>query len=354
MKFLAIFLAIPILAVSGALTPQDVMRFGSARQRCSNEYTVDPTSIERARAGERVNDPEFDCFVACILQGMDLMGSDGSLDTNAAIDKVPNAPFHDALVAAISSCSNERGKNNCDTARRLIACIQDKGVLAGPGRGPDHAAWAKCMEESGLEKESFRNTPPDDPKKKCFDACLMKHHGHLKEDGTVDVEKMIADLPPDVEDRERISGAITECAANKNDDQCETAYLIRNCLIEKDAIPFPGKMMKMMKKCMAENGIEDFKDLQSGDQKTKCFGACMMKEKGILNEDGTVDTEKAVASLPPDVPDRDRIAEAITECSAKKGADDCETAGLIWDCLQEKDALPPMPHHGHHHRHHGP
>lgn len=64
---------IQILFSQGALTPRDLMQFAASRERCGREFTVDPTSIDRVRAGEMINDPEFDCYMACILEGMNLV-----------------------------------------------------------------------------------------------------------------------------------------------------------------------------------------------------------------------------------------------------------------------------------------
>nr|UEN71173.1 odorant-binding protein 8 [Gregopimpla kuwanae] len=111
-----------------ALTPQDIIQFGAVRRNCENRFTVDPTSIERARAGEVVNDPEFDCMVACVLDGMNLMTPDGRLNANAALSKLPEGYNQGAVANAINSCANERGRNKCETAHRLYVCLNATGI----------------------------------------------------------------------------------------------------------------------------------------------------------------------------------------------------------------------------------
>lgn len=99
---------------------------------------VNQNVVNRARQGEIVNDPQFDCFAACLLGQIGLVSlfffffyfilskyfirllkiiiiyltnqtnNDGSLNANVAAAKVPfNYPNRDSIVNAIYYCSNQ-------------------------------------------------------------------------------------------------------------------------------------------------------------------------------------------------------------------------------------------------------
>ncbi|XP_074100217.1 general odorant-binding protein 56d-like [Cotesia typhae] len=117
-----------------------------------------------------------------------------------------------------------------------------------------------------------------------------------------------------------------------------------------------AKHKATFEKCLKEGGIEKeelhkaheaYKNGEEPDQKVKCFDACLAKEMGAM-VDGQFNKDKMLEKLPADIPDREKMVEAITKCSEEKGSDDCQTAYLVTKCMHDSKALPP-PHHHHHH-----
>nr|XP_046487935.1 general odorant-binding protein 19d-like [Neodiprion pinetum] len=98
-----------------------------------------------------------------------------------------------------------------------------------------------------------------------------------------------------------------------------------------------------LKKCAEDSGI-DLADLESvkngeaaADEKMNCFGACILKGVNVLDEEGTVHKEVAIDMIPEDAP-RDEAIKLIETCAEHKGKDDCDTAGLIFNCLLDNKA----------------
>uniref|UniRef100_A0A0C9R1T1 Obp56d_3 protein n=2 Tax=Fopius arisanus TaxID=64838 RepID=A0A0C9R1T1_9HYME len=95
-------------------------------------------------------------------------------------------------------------------------------------------------------------------------------------------------------------------------------------------------------KCIEITGLDPdvFKSLhetgfENADDKVKCFGACLLKQIGVMAEDGSVDVETAKSLVPSDMPNHDRIVEFIETCHAEKGANECETAHAIGMCMHK-------------------
>ncbi|KAK0088543.1 hypothetical protein PV325_011604 [Microctonus aethiopoides] len=110
----------------------------------------------------------------------------------------------------------------------------------------------------------------------------------------------------------------------------------------------PPHIKAAVKKCNEEAGgdestmekIRNFEEID--DPKFKCFHACIMKAAGSMNEDGTINEEKSIEDIPQDMPDREKMIEAIKACKDEKGADECETAEKIAKCFMGN--MPPRKH----------
>uniref|UniRef100_A0A1S5VFG7 Odorant binding protein n=1 Tax=Meteorus pulchricornis TaxID=51522 RepID=A0A1S5VFG7_9HYME len=129
MQYLTTLLLASIaFAVVTALTPQDIINARMTIQRCNNG-NVDPSLITQALGGQMVNDREFDCFIACILEGIRVSNADGSLNVDNALSKLPqNIASRDIIVDAIKSCGDQRGDDKCETAHMLYQCMQEKNI----------------------------------------------------------------------------------------------------------------------------------------------------------------------------------------------------------------------------------
>lgn len=96
-----------------------------------------------------------------------------------------------------------------------------------------------------------------------------------------------------------------------------------------------------------KNAFEKRRNGEELDAETKkkfgCTTQCVMEKQGVW-KDGGLDTA-ALEEKMPGFKMLDKITNAkeiIQECAAKKGADDCETAFEIVECMKSKM---PHPHH---------
>lgn len=75
------------------------------------------------------------------------------------------------------------------------------------------------------------------------------------------------------------------------------------------------------------------KDFKTDDHDVYCFVKCMGDKSGILNANGEVDMDKAIAAH-EDMKEKEEVLKAAhTKCATEKGADACETAFKQWRCL---------------------
>nr|QNL14937.1 odorant-binding protein 11 [Aulacocentrum confusum] len=67
--------------------------------------------------------------MACLLQGLKLVNPDGSLNSQVAIDKIPDTiDSRDIIVNAINVCSQRKGSEPCSTAHELFNCIHENKI----------------------------------------------------------------------------------------------------------------------------------------------------------------------------------------------------------------------------------
>ncbi|XP_012287798.1 general odorant-binding protein 69a [Orussus abietinus] len=91
-------------------------------------------------------------------------------------------------------------------------------------------------------------------------------------------------------------------------------------------------------KCIQETGVDPnlLARAQKGealdDRKVQCFGACLLQGMNIMDASGAFSKENAVA-LAPENFFRGSIVEMINTCGDQKGADACETAGKVFECM---------------------
>ncbi|KAK0183053.1 hypothetical protein PV327_001131 [Microctonus hyperodae] len=123
------FLTLSVVIVKSALTPEDLMNLQMSLRRCKSSNQVDPSLMSQALNGQMVNNHEFDCFIACILQGIGVTSEDGSLKADTAIDKIPESfQSRDVIINAIRSCSSRKGSDKCQTAHILFECMHEKNI----------------------------------------------------------------------------------------------------------------------------------------------------------------------------------------------------------------------------------
>ncbi|XP_015434872.1 PREDICTED: general odorant-binding protein 56d-like [Dufourea novaeangliae] len=93
--------------------------------------------------------------------------------------------------------------------------------------------------------------------------------------------------------------------------------------------------------CLAETGVdaqtvEDAKNgnVAENDEKLACFGSCMLKRIGIMNQDGSVNEEITRKRVPASVP-KEQVDDLINKCKDTTGANDCDKAAKLIKCFKE-------------------
>ncbi|THK33067.1 uncharacterized protein LOC107039382 [Diachasma alloeum] len=129
MKLLVAVLILSVAFVSAAFTAADIVRFQRTLEKCRTKNDLSDEVLERVLNGEIVDEPDFNCFAACLLQNYELLREDGSFNVELAVSKIPqDADFAQPLTDAIKTCSARRGTDNCKTAHLLFVCMYEKDV----------------------------------------------------------------------------------------------------------------------------------------------------------------------------------------------------------------------------------
>ncbi|XP_058808521.1 uncharacterized protein LOC131674058 [Phymastichus coffea] len=98
----------------------------------------------------------------------------------------------------------------------------------------------ECLTEFELTKEMLKSPDFEDPKIKCFAACVMKKGDRLTEgkasvDKEVELAKMYMSDQIDDSLEENFTGCVNE--ANEEKDDCAVAGSLFKCIVEKYKIP---------------------------------------------------------------------------------------------------------------------
>nr|QGW50319.1 odorant-binding protein 24 [Chouioia cunea] len=117
----------------------------------------------------------------------------------------------------------------------IAGCVY--GDLSEDHREARKQRLDKCRKEMGITEENPLSRPPnlDDPKEKCFYACLMKESGKLV-DGKMVAEKVLsAEKKRRPNYNDDIEAKLTYCVetANEQSDECEMAATMKKCTFEK-------------------------------------------------------------------------------------------------------------------------
>ncbi|XP_033216975.1 general odorant-binding protein 56a-like isoform X2 [Belonocnema kinseyi] len=98
------------------------------------------------------------------------------------------------------------------------------------------------------------------------------------------------------------------------------------------------------KTCMKQTGIDEGmlekllkeKNMDQNNKKLSCFVACMSKTIGWMNADGSINESKLIVRGGVD---KQRAVMMRNKCKVMKGANDCETAWKVINCMYEEDKL---------------
>lgn len=111
-----------------------------------------------------------------------------------------------------------------------VVLIVDTTALEGEMAELAKMLRDSCLDETGadialIDKVNNGADLMPDPKLKCYIKCVMETAGMLSE-GTVDVEAVIAILPPELQKHADI---MRGCGTQKGSDDCDTAFLTQAC-----------------------------------------------------------------------------------------------------------------------------
>nr|QNC49766.1 odorant binding protein 1 [Trissolcus japonicus] len=101
-----------------------------------------------------------------------------------------------------------------------------------------------------------------------------------------------------------------------------------------------AKLKEHKEHCFTETGVDPavVENVKKGqfvqDPKLACFTACVMKRIGVMNANGSINEEVARAKLPATV-SVEKAAEILGSCKSLKGANDCETAVMVFKCYMQ-------------------
>lgn len=71
------------------------------------------------------------------------------------------------------------------------------------------------------------------------------------------------------------------------------------------------------------------------DQDVKCMLHCIGNDMGEMDTQGIINIEKSLQNVPANV-NKDVVRAIEQECTAMKGANECETAFIQFKCISDK------------------
>ncbi|VEN34165.1 unnamed protein product [Callosobruchus maculatus] len=241
----------------------------------------------------------------------------------------------------------------------------------------------ECLGQTGVDENLILNARkgefPEDPKLKCYMRCILNEIGTIEDDGSIDVDGVLAVLPEEFKDQ--AEPVFRKCANIGGSDPCDIVFLTNKCAYaenpsEKDKLVNAAHLhMKIMltnlngplkllllfcfatkamglseemqeladmlhKTCVEETSAneDDISNARRGqfadDEKFKCYIFCIMAQMACIEDDGTIDEEATIAVLPDEF--KDKAAPIVRKCGTIKGATPCESAWLTHKCYQSE------------------
>ncbi|XP_003428235.1 uncharacterized protein LOC100680258 [Nasonia vitripennis] len=99
----------------------------------------------------------------------------------------------------------------------------------------DIDARNKCLKEHGftIEPKYVSAYKTIDIRAKCYASCLMRETGVVKEDGSIDLNKVLEKIS-DSENKtldEVVKKSFIPCTEKKGDNDCDTGHQILTCIV---------------------------------------------------------------------------------------------------------------------------
>ncbi|XP_048520680.1 uncharacterized protein LOC109537273 [Dendroctonus ponderosae] len=219
-----------------------------------------------------------------------------------------------------------------------------------------------CIGETGAAEDAITNARNGDFSEadsfKCYIKCLLSQMAIIDDnDGTIDVDAMVAVLPEEIQ--EATEPIIRKCGSIIGANPCDSAWLTHKCYYKEGPeinhcimliLPAIRALSDEMKElaqmlhntCVAETGVnEDFirkvnaEKIFADDENLKCYIKCLMAQMACIDDDGIIDEEATIAILPEEY--QALAAPVIRACGTKHGANPCENAWLSHRCYAEME-----------------
>ncbi|XP_075988118.1 B1 protein-like isoform X1 [Anticarsia gemmatalis] len=91
---------------------------------CLKESGVKPEVIAEAKKGHFTDDEGLKKFTLCFFQKAGIVGSDGKLNVETALSKLPPGVDKTEAEKVLEGCKNKTGKDAADTAFEILKCYR--------------------------------------------------------------------------------------------------------------------------------------------------------------------------------------------------------------------------------------
>lgn len=89
---------------------------------CIKQTGVNPDLIKEARQGQFAEDEALKKFTLCFFQKSGIFSSDGKLNAEVALSKLPAGVDKVAVKKVLEDCKTKTGKDAADTAYKIFKC----------------------------------------------------------------------------------------------------------------------------------------------------------------------------------------------------------------------------------------
>ncbi|XP_015524684.1 B2 protein-like [Neodiprion pinetum] len=124
-----IILASLATAINGKAVPKAlaVLTKGLHRE-CASETKVPEAVITKGQNGEFSDQPEFKCYLKCLLAKLDLISESSEVDYDGMI-RMLSPDIKETGTKMINDCRGTTGMDSCDTAYNLNTCLYNSNPV---------------------------------------------------------------------------------------------------------------------------------------------------------------------------------------------------------------------------------
>ncbi|KAJ8921014.1 hypothetical protein NQ315_015810 [Exocentrus adspersus] len=96
---------------------------------CLAETGTSEDAIQKARAGDFLDDEKFKCYFKCIMAQMACIDDDGIVDVDATIAVIPEE-YQELAAPIIRKCGTQKGSTPCESAWLTHKCYYNENPQA--------------------------------------------------------------------------------------------------------------------------------------------------------------------------------------------------------------------------------